>query len=75
MTFTHDIRSAGENLHRHLARHRWLTAVGVGRDQDQDCLFVYASKLTPTVKAVIPDCWEGFRVVPRRMGNLRPVHH
>lgn len=75
MASAHDIFMAGENLRRHLARHRWLTAVGVGRDRDQDCLYVYASQLTPTVKAVIPDRWEGFRVVPRRMDIPRPAHH
>lgn len=75
MASKHDIRSAGESLRRHLAHHRWLTAVGVGRDQEQECLFVYASRLSHSEKSAIPECWEGFRVIPRRMSVPRHAYH
>ena len=68
-----DIQSAGDSLRRHLERFNWLTAVGIGADQERECLFVYARQLNPTIRSLIPNEWKGFRVIPRRMTLLRPI--
>lgn len=75
MESTREIHHASERLRSHLARYQWLTAVGIGQDQDRPCLVVYASRLGPTEQSMIPESWEGFRVILRRMALPRPLYH
>lgn len=69
-----EIKIASEKLFNYLSCYSWLTTIGIGKDDDQDCIFAYVTRLGKTEKTVIPSEWEGFKVVPRKMGNLRIFH-
>lgn len=68
------LQAAAQNLSQHLAVNTWLTTVGIGSEDGQDCLFVYVSRVGKAERSAIPDEWEGYRVIVRKMSMPKPTH-
>jgi hypothetical protein len=67
-----EARAAATHLYEKLSGHRWLTSVGVTQEGDP-CLVVYVSVPPARVAKDIPQQWEGFPVVPRKLGHVSPA--
>ena len=67
-----DLRGAARSLHASLADYPWFRAVGIGLVDGADGLIVYVSQSNRRVKRQIPVSWNGFPVVPERMGQMVP---
>ena len=50
-----------------------LVAVGIGRQGEKDCLYVYVQKAGPATRELIPDLWNGYPVVVKPMKAPRPL--
>ena len=63
---------AAHSLHTALQDFPWFRMVGVSVIDGNDGLIVYVSRSNKAVKRQIPDTWEGFPVVFRRMSQPTP---
>lgn len=69
-----DAAEAAKSLQALLKAQPWFTAVGVGIDgEGKVALFLYVSRLNVDAKAYERDGWNGYPVLIRKMGPLRPV--
>ena len=67
------IREAAISLHASLERFPWCIAVGIGIVGETSGLIVYVSRNNPQVRQNIPDVWEDFPVIFRRMSRPVPL--
>jgi hypothetical protein len=67
------VHEAAKTLHERLEGEPWLTAVGVGKEEGRDCIFVYVTAARPELLAHIGSEWWGYPVVVRRMTFPRPL--
>lgn len=51
----------------------WLTAIGLGAVGNEPCLFVYVSKETADIRALVPQSVNGVRVELRFIGEVTPA--
>lgn len=68
-----EARVAATHLYEKLSWHRWFTSVGVAQEGGHPCLIVYVSVPPNRVAKDIPREWEGFPVVPRKLGQVSPA--
>jgi hypothetical protein len=63
------VKAAQELLNR-LQGVRWLTAIGVGQEDQKECIFLYVKSLrqAKAETAFLTDGWQGFPVVIKQMG-------
>ncbi len=68
------VHEAAEKLAAHLRRASWLTAVGVGKKDERDCIYLYVKSSKRADIAFLDGGWEGFPVVIRRTGAFQPLN-
>ena len=68
------VQEAANHLLAKLNQPSWLVAVGIGKSDGADCIYVY-TKGSPRPKelAVLETAWEGFPVIIRKSGQFSPV--
>jgi hypothetical protein len=67
------IHEAAEKLAAHLRWASWLTAVGVGKQDGRDCIYLYVKSPKRADIAFLDEGWEGFPVMIRRTGAFQPL--
>jgi hypothetical protein len=66
------IESAARGLWSELTRLRVSDVVSVGVREPEEEILVYVARAAPGHRN-IPSSWEGYRVVVRRVGGIRPA--
>ena len=69
---TPKLKGAARSLHASLEHFPWFRGVGIGLVGGAHGLIVYVSRDTKQVRGQIPSCWNGFTVMPERMGRMVP---
>ena len=67
------IHEAARRLWDELADEPWLTTIGVGRDREQDCIYVYVNSTRADVRSKVASEWQGYPVIVTKLGALRPL--
>jgi hypothetical protein len=68
-----DALSAAKSLADALRDLNGLVSVGVGKQGEKDCLYVYLRAVNRVVRKSVPGSWGGFPVVVRKMQSPRPA--
>lgn len=68
-----DANEAAKHLNQRLCNAPWLTAIGVGKHQEDTCLFLYVNALRSNEIEFLDSGWEGYVVVVKKMGSPRPL--
>jgi len=67
------IEQAAAELRERYRDASWISAIGIGQQNGRSCIFLYARSLV-AAKAQFPDGnWQGYPVVIRKMGPVRPA--
>lgn len=68
-----DIHQAAKDLREHLGRPAWLSAIGVGEQDDRPVIVLYLVFKPKRRPAVLDKGWEGFPVVSFDYGTTVPL--
>ena len=68
------VQEAANQLLLELNQPPWLVAVGIGKKDGVDCIYVY-TKRTPKPQdiAFLNNGWEGFPVIVKKTGQFSPL--
>ncbi|MDB6173803.1 MAG: hypothetical protein JWL59_3114 [Chthoniobacteraceae bacterium] len=69
-----NVKDAAISLKKALQGASWLASIGVGRDQGQDCIFVYVKRMPPKDVPEIQAARHEYPVLVRKMAAFRPLH-
>jgi hypothetical protein len=68
------IKEATTTLDNRLRVYSWYLCTGIGKNDDgEDILFVYTQKRINSDLAFLENGWEGFPIVFRHHGKIRPA--
>jgi hypothetical protein len=66
-------QEAARSLNARLRGQPWLTGVGIGQQNGETVLYVYANTSRRVDLPIASNRWEGFPVYVKRMGTPRPA--
>ena len=67
------IEQAARELRDHYRDASWISAIGIGQQHGRLCIFLYAKSLGAAKAHFLKESWQGFPVVIRKMGSVRPA--
>jgi hypothetical protein len=67
------IEEAAQDLESALRPFSWYLSTGVGATESGPALFVYVKSNSKHVAAAVAGEWQGYRVVVRTVGGVRPL--
>ncbi len=68
------VQEAANQLLLELNQPSWLVAVGVGKFDGADCIYVYTKgTLKPKEYAFLSKGWEGFPILVKKTGQFSPL--
>lgn len=65
-------KAAASTLYDLLSRNQWLVSVGVSEEDGRQLLVVYTNRRSSISRTLVPHEWEGYPVVLRQLGQIRP---
>lgn len=66
------VQDAAVELYENLGPKPWLTNIGIGSKDGEDCIYIYVKRIPRKERGVIPKKWQGFYVMVKNIGDIMP---
>ncbi len=68
-----DVHQAAKDLREFLGRPPWLSAIGIGSQDDRPAIVLYLVYPPKPKPRFLDEGWEGFPVLTREFGSFAPL--